>query len=188
MKFRFFRRLSCPVFAFLLMLVGAGPATAAETAAPAAPLADGGSAITGEQVSAEVTLCVTNELEYVMVEVPKPAGCEPLNPLSGWDARLAKVEKAADPGLKDSENGHEKGESGRAIYREEHDDKSVFFLAHIEPGTWKIRFGLRAMTPGDFRALPVEATAMYVPEVRANSDARRVKIEASDGEVPAPAR
>jgi len=80
--------------------------------------------------------------------------------------------------LKDRENEHEKDEKGRAIYCEEHDDKSVFFLDHIEAGTWEIRFGMRATTPGDFRALPVQASAMYVPEVRANSDARRVRIEA----------
>jgi uncharacterized protein YfaS (alpha-2-macroglobulin family) len=47
----------------------------------------------------------------------------------------------------------------------------------VEAGTWEIRFGLRATTPGDYRALPVKAAAMYVPEVRANSDARRVRIE-----------
>jgi len=152
------------------------------------PMPDGGPAVAGEQVSAEVTLCVTNELEYVMVEVPKPAGCEPLNPLSGWDAQLTKVETGTSPDLKEDDNGRGKRESGRAIYREEHDDKSVFFLAHIEPGTWKIRFGLRATTPGDFRALPVEATAMYVPEVRANSDARRVRIEARSLGVTTPAR
>ena len=29
-----------------------------------------------------------------------------------------------------------------------------------------------------FRALPVAASAMYVPEVRANSDAQRVRIDA----------
>jgi uncharacterized protein YfaS (alpha-2-macroglobulin family) len=73
-------------------------------------------------------------------------------------------------------------DEGRPIYREERDDKSVFFLDHIEAGTWEIRFGMRATTPGDYRALPVQASAMYVPEVRANSDARRVQIEARDPE------
>ena len=67
--------------------------------------------------------------------------------------------------------------AGRPIYREEHDDKSVFFLDRLEAGTWEIRFGMRAVTPGNFRALPVQVEAMYVPEIRANSDARRVRIE-----------
>ncbi|HLP08221.1 MAG TPA: alpha-2-macroglobulin family protein [Opitutaceae bacterium] len=129
-------------------------------------LADGGVAVAGEEVQAVVTVTVPTEVEYVMVEVPKPAGCEPLNPLSGWDARIRKLESS----------GQERDE--RAIYREERDEKTVFFLERLDSGTWEICFGMRAVTPGDFRALPVKIEALYVPEIRANSDARRVKIEA----------
>jgi|GEM_PF-1120767 len=131
------------------------------------PLVSGGAVVAGEEVQAVVTLTVPNELEYVMVEVPKPAGCEPLNALSGWDARIrmAGVSVPAE-------------EASRAVYREERDEKSVFFLDRLEAGTWEIRFGMRAVTPGDFRALPVRVEAMYVPEIRANSDARRVRVEA----------
>jgi uncharacterized protein YfaS (alpha-2-macroglobulin family) len=130
-----------------------------------------------------------------MVEVPKPAGCEPLNPLSGWDARMRRVEtsdgftsgKASAVGSAGASASNSKDpDEGRAIYREERDDKSVFFLDHVEAGTWEIRFGLRATTPGDYRALPVQASAMYVPEVRANGDARRVKIETRDSESSSP--
>lgn len=133
-------------------------------------LADGGTAGAGEQVAARVRLTVPNALQYVKVEVPKPAGCEPLNALSGWDARLIKVEPGVAPGAA-------KPADGRAIYREEHDDRTVFFLDRIDSGTWEIRFTMRATTPGDFRILPAEVEAMYVPEVRANSDARRLRID-----------
>jgi uncharacterized protein YfaS (alpha-2-macroglobulin family) len=157
------------------------------------PLPADGAATAGEQVTAMVTLTVPNELEYVMVEVPKPAGCEPLNPLSGWDARMRQVESQAEKsagtngGAAETPTGvaspsrtshsNPTNNEGRAVYREERDDQSVFFLDHVEAGTWEIRFGLRATTPGDYRALPVKAAAMYVPEVRANSDACRVRIE-----------
>ena len=134
------------------------------------PLAPNGSARVTEQVTARITLTVPNELEYLMIEVPKPAGCEPLNPLSGWDARLVRL-----PGNENKTSSAP--DSGRPLYREEHDDRSVFFLDNLEAGTWELRFGLRAVTPGDFRALPVTATAMYVPEITANSDSRRVLIE-----------
>ena len=170
------------------------------------PMADGGPAVASEQVTAHVTLTVPNELEYVIIEVPKPAGCEPLDPLSGWDARIKRVEpdtartmtansgSASDPigalhGPTETVlSSPAKADQGRAVYREEHDEKSVFFLDHLEAGTWEIRFGLRATTPGDFRALPAQAAAMYVPEVRANSDARRVRIEARPSESPTPAQ
>jgi uncharacterized protein YfaS (alpha-2-macroglobulin family) len=122
-----------------------------------------------------------NELEYVMIEVPKPAGCEPINPLSGWDARLVRADAGDDPA--DASPSISKDfDTGRRIYREEHDDKSVFFLDHIEAGRWEIRFGLRATTPGDFRALPAKATAMYVPELCGNSDARRIQIKVRNPE------
>jgi uncharacterized protein YfaS (alpha-2-macroglobulin family) len=102
-----------------------------------------------------------------MIEVPRPAGCEPLNPLSGWDAELI----AADAAEK---------KSGRPLYREEHDTKSVFFIDRLSQGKWELRFSLRAHLPGDFRALPAVGEAMYVPEIRANTDARRIKILSSE--------
>lgn len=124
-------------------------------------------AAAGETVTAIVSLTVPNELEYVMVEVPRPAGCEPFNALSGWDAKLRKI--SAKPAASADEDDD-------AIYREEHDDRSAFFLDHLPAGTWEIRFALRATTPGDYRAAPVKVEAMYAPEIRANTEARRVKI------------
>ena len=134
------------------------------------PLDAHGTARTTEEVTARITLTVPNQLEYLMIEVPKPAGCEPLNPLSGWDARLVRLPS-------DNTKTPSPPDAGRPLYREEHDDRSVFFLDHLEAGTWELRFALRAVTPGDFRALPVTATAMYVPEITANSDSRRLKIQ-----------
>ncbi|MGC4071392.1 MAG: hypothetical protein QM760_02515 [Nibricoccus sp.] len=137
-----------------------------------------GTAGAGEQVTATVFLTVNNDLEYVMVEVPKPAGCEPLNSLSGWDARIIRA-TVVSPGAKltADDSNDQLLKEGRLIYREEHDDKSVFFLDRVGAGSWIIQFQLRAIHPGDYRALPVQAEAMYAPEVRANSDARRLRIE-----------
>jgi uncharacterized protein YfaS (alpha-2-macroglobulin family) len=130
--------------------------------------------VAGEQVTAVMTLNVPNDLEYVMVEVPKPAGCEPLNPLSGWDARIERIDETTSAKTSPKTDNDD---AGYPVYREEHDDKSVFFLDHLSAGKWQIRFGLRAVTPGNFRVLPAQAQAMYIPEICANSDALRVKIE-----------
>jgi len=135
------------------------------------PLDAQNAAAAGERVTAHVRMSMPHALDYVMVEVPKPAGCEPVNPLSGWDARLVKVDPA-DASTAASLPAHE----GLPVYREEHDDKSVFFLHHVPAGEWNLRFDLRAIHPGDYRALPVHVEAMYVPEVRANSDSRRIRI------------
>lgn len=127
----------------------------------------------GEQVNARLTIEVPHELNYVMVKVPKPAGCEPLNALSGWDATISRV-------LDESESKSSfRYNNQRSLYREEHDDHSAFFIDHIQPGTWEIDFALRAVTAGNYRALPAVIEAMYVPEVRANSDSRRMQITPS---------
>lgn len=133
-------------------------------------LADGGAAIVAENVTAHVRLNFPHALSYVMIEVPKPAGFEPVNPLSAWDARLVTVATEAHPGSTDTDG------PARLVYREEHDGKSVFFIRSVAAGTSELRFDLRAIHPGDYRALPVYVEAMYVPEVRANSDARRIRI------------
>ena len=51
------------------------------------------------------------------------------------------------------------------------------FLDKLPQGMWEIRYELRAETPGSFHALPVLGHAMYVPEVRANSDEIRVEVK-----------
>ena len=142
-------------------------------------LPDGGTAAAGEQVDACVTLTVPQELEYVMVEVPRPAGCEPLNPLSGWDAQIHLVDDAPPRPDGSQGTGQEKTDS-RPVYREETDQSSIFFLDRVGAGTWVIRYGLRAITTGNYRILPVQASAMYVPEISANSAATRVKIERAE--------
>lgn len=130
-----------------------------------------GTAEAGEQVNARLVIEVPHELHYVMVKVPKPAGCEPLNPLSGWDATISRLPHESVP------DSSARYQNQRSLYREEHDDHSAFFIDQIQPGSWEINFALRAVTPGDYRALPASIEAMYVPEVRANSDSRRLTIE-----------
>ncbi len=130
-------------------------------------LASTESADATDQINVRLRLRVPHELHYLMVAIPKPAGCEPLNPLSEWDVSLRQV--TAD----ESSRGET---SERLLFREEHDDHSAIFIDHIEPGEWELSLGLRAVTPGDYRALPATAAAMYVPEITANSDAQRVHI------------
>jgi len=138
---------------------------------------EGGSVGEGELVTARVRLSVPDGIDYVMIEVPRPAGCEPVAPLSGWDARLMEVGTTA-PANVDPED------MSGAIYREEREDRSVFFIDELEAGEWEIVYPMRATTPGEFRALPATAAAMYVPEIRGNSDAQRLRIAARESLLP----
>jgi len=127
----------------------------------------------GSGLTAEIRLKVPHDTEYLMVQIPKPAGCEPLNPLSGWDAELIPASLAGVPVPAQQVFG-----STRILYREEYNDRSVIFIDRISVGDWLIRLKLQAVFAGDFRILPVKAESMYVPEIRANSEARRLRINA----------
>ena len=122
-------------------------------------------------VECRVLVQAQHDLEYVAIEVPKPGGCEPLNPLSGWDATMRSVD---DTSLREETDDAE--ERGHRIYREEHPDRSVFFLPSLTAGSWEIRYRMRAAFSGDYRALPATVEAMYVPVLTGNSDARRLQI------------
>ncbi|MBL9207172.1 MAG: hypothetical protein JNN01_18935 [Opitutaceae bacterium] len=125
-----------------------------------------------ERVECRVRIQVPQELHYVMLDCPKPGGCEPINSLSGWDASLQAVAPPGMPPRPASREG-----INRSVYREEHPDRSVFFLHRLPAGTWELRYTLRATFAGDYRALPVTAQAMYAPVVSANTDARRLVIQ-----------
>ncbi|MEO7412900.1 MAG: alpha-2-macroglobulin family protein [Opitutaceae bacterium] len=135
--------------------------------------ADGAVVFNHERVECRLTLEVPHDLDYVILESPKPGGCEPINALSGWDASLRRS------GTEVGNNSADRATPGHPIYREEHDDQSVFFLSHLPAGRWEIRYTMRALFAGDFRALPATAAAIYVPVIAANTDARRIQIKGS---------
>jgi uncharacterized protein YfaS (alpha-2-macroglobulin family) len=57
-------------------------------------------------------------------------------------------------------------------------DQSVdFFIRALPRGTHTLRYQLRAEAPGIYKALPAEASAMYAPELRGNSEDILLKIE-----------
>jgi uncharacterized protein YfaS (alpha-2-macroglobulin family) len=62
------------------------------------------------------------------------------------------------------------------LYQELRDRKIAMFASRLPQGIWEIRYTLRAEVPGMFHALPLMGQAMYVPEIRANSEEVRVWV------------
>ncbi len=143
------------------------------------PLAPGQPVASGERLEIEVELELANEVEYLMIEDLKPAGLEAVLVRSGealWAERLEDVVSA---------NGqtHERVVEQRFVYQELRDRKIALFADRLGQGRWRIRYEMRAETPGIFHALPVTVEAMYVPELRANgaeSELRVVPREEAD--------
>lgn len=153
----------------------------------AAVLEDGSPIHSSDLVEEVLTLEAKNNLEYILVEDLKPGGFEALEEISG-EGLVAKeltreeaerrfiagagagktVPEPVNPG------GYTKRNAG--IYRELRDRKVALFLRDLPQGFWEIRYRFRAEVPGFFHGLPAVGQAMYVPEIRGNSQETRVTV------------
>jgi len=153
------------------------------------PLLDGGYVRSGERVEVILTVDAKTDLEYLVFEDQKPAGFEPVQVRSGeaaWFRQLTMlaIERAADQNDPDRlpatrPSSHYTGRSCW-VHQGLRDDRTVIFADKLPEGVWEIRYDYRAEVPGAFHGLPLVAHAMYVPEIRANSDELRVEISDRD--------
>ncbi|QDT68107.1 MG2 domain protein [Planctomycetes bacterium MalM25] len=106
----------------------------------------------GDLLEVELTIASKNDYEYLLIEDPKPAGCEPTEVRSGYrgDALGAYIE-----------------------YR---DQSVMLYVRNLPRGERTVRYRLRAETPGVFSALPTQIGAMYAPELRGNSDELKLRV------------
>jgi uncharacterized protein YfaS (alpha-2-macroglobulin family) len=104
-------------------------------------------------VEVELVLDSKNDYEYIVLEDMKAAGFEPVELRSGY-------------------NGNQLG-----AYVEYRDQRVALFCRSLARGQHSVSYRLRAEIPGKFSALPAKASAMYAPELRANSGEFKVQIE-----------
>ncbi len=107
----------------------------------------------GDLLEIELEIDSKNDYEYILFEDMKAAGTEPVEVQSGY-------------------NGNDLN-----AYMELHDERVCFFARTLARGKHSVSYRLRAEIPGTFSALPTKASAMYAPELRANSDEMKLKIE-----------
>ena len=107
----------------------------------------------GDLVEVELEIDSKNDYEYLIFEDMKPSGFETVEVRSGY-------------------NGNELG-----AYVEFRDNRVVFFTRRLPRGKHSVTYRMRAEIPGKLSALPTRASAMYAPELRANSDELKVRVE-----------
>ncbi|MCX7426558.1 MAG: MG2 domain-containing protein, partial [Planctomycetia bacterium] len=107
----------------------------------------------GDLVEIELEIDSKNDYEYLVFEDMKPAGFEPVDLRSGY-------------------NGNALG-----AYMEFRDNRVVFFVQRLARGKHSVAYRMRAEIPGRFSALPTAASAMYAPELKANSDEIKLGVE-----------
>jgi len=109
--------------------------------------------LSGDLVEIELEIDSKNDYEYVIFEDMKAAGMEPVDIQSGYTA------------------------GGLGAYVEFRDEKVAFFLRDLRRGKHSVSYRVRAEIPGQFSALPTKAQGMYAPELRANADEMKIRIE-----------
>jgi alpha-2-macroglobulin len=107
----------------------------------------------GDLVEIEMVIDSKNDYEYILFEDMKPAGCEPVEVRSGY-------------------NGNDMG-----AYVEFRDERVCFFVRALARGKHSVSYRMRAEIPGKFSALPAKGSGMYAPELKANSDEFKLRIE-----------
>jgi uncharacterized protein YfaS (alpha-2-macroglobulin family) len=107
----------------------------------------------GDLVEIELTLESKNDYEYLVFEDMKAAGFEPVDLRSGY--------------IYDS----------LPAYVEFRDNRVCFFVRRLMRGKHSVAYRMRAEIPGRFSALPTRGYAMYAPELKANSDEIKLRIE-----------
>ncbi len=115
----------------------------------------------GEAVAFDLTLKNRAPLSYVAVEVPVPAGLEPVLDNLGKGHGVSRL-------------GSE--DSGLTSHEERHPDRVLLFIDHLSPGEHRHTVALRAITPGDYALPPARAEAMYMPEIYGRSTGARLTV------------
>ena len=93
-----------------------------------------------------------NDYEYIMFEDMKAAGFEPMEVRSGYNRNDLRA------------------------YMELRDDRVCFFSRVLPRGQHSVAYRMRAEIPGRFSALPTRVSAMYAPELKANSDEMKIGV------------
>ncbi|MBM4429191.1 MAG: hypothetical protein FJ026_02440, partial [Chloroflexi bacterium] len=121
------------------------------------------SAEVGDVIRVKLTLIAPQDLHYLVLEDPLPAGCE-----------------ALDTSLKTTSGVYEAAElvrqDGRLPYwwyfthSELRDEKVALFATYLAKGTYEYTYLMRASVSGRFLTMPTYAYQMYFPEVFGRGD------------------
>lgn len=104
----------------------------------------------GEKFTLRATVTCKKDVEYVMIEVPIPAGC----------VQTEKSKRYYDL------------ESAREHFK----DQTDIFCEKMKPGTYTFEIPLEARFKGSYNVSPARASLMYYPEVYGNTDVKRVRV------------
>jgi uncharacterized protein YfaS (alpha-2-macroglobulin family) len=125
----------------------------------------------GEVLMARVTVVVPNDVHYLVVEDPLPAGLEAID-------ESLKTSQTVFPGGEPN-NPNLQWQYGRTMdgwgwwnfnHVELRDEKVVLSADYLPAGTYEYTYRVRAATPGTYRVIPATGYEFYFPEVYGRSE------------------
>jgi alpha-2-macroglobulin len=119
----------------------------------------------GEVVMGDVSVTSPVQRDFVVVEVPLPAGLEAID---------VTLETQSGLGYSDADAGPGQSEWHR---RELRDDRVLYFLNQMPRGTHRFRYLARATTSGTFVTPPSRASEMYSPETFGRTGGGTIVVE-----------
>lgn len=127
----------------------------------------------GDLLLAQITLVAPNDLHYVLIEDPLPAGFEAV------DTSLKTSPQAAAPGTLNWERLDEEGWGWWYFsHAELRDEKLVLSSRYLPAGTYVYTYLVRASTPGVFNVIPPTGQEFYFPEVYGRGDGSTFEVSA----------
>ena len=149
------------------------------SAARALPKVSDPRAPAGDLVLVDLLLESAEPREQVVIDDPLPAGLEPIDFALDTSASSQDLDRRAlaDPADEArTHRGYGAFREAEGVHREQHDDKVLTFISHVDPGLYHFQYLARATTPGDFVVPPTRAECMYAPDVRGRTAATRFAV------------
>jgi uncharacterized protein YfaS (alpha-2-macroglobulin family) len=133
----------------------------------------------GDVISVTVTIVAPTDLYHLMVEVPIPAGTEPIDPNLAITSDTFTGPIMTEEGA-DEVSGPTWWRYWVPSYTDMRDDKVAVFATFLQAGTYEYTFNVRASVPGEYRVLPAYAEQMYFTDVWGRSAGDTFTITPAD--------
>ncbi len=119
----------------------------------------------GDNILVTLTIVAPNDLDYVVINDPIPAGAEAVNPEL---ATSGSVGKAPELRLDDPLS---RGWGWWWFSKTElRDDRTVLYATYLPKGTYQFTYTLRAGLAGQYHVMPATGQEFYFPDVYGRSD------------------
>jgi len=118
----------------------------------------------GDNIRVTLTIVVPNDLHYVVVTDPIPAGAEAINP------ELATSGVGRAPQLSRTDPLSRGWGWWWFSKTELRDDRTVLYATFLPRGTYQFTYTLRAGLAGQYKVMPATGQEFYFPEVYGRSD------------------